>query len=125
MNKLPLLSVAVFSLAMIGPLHAQGVIGPGGPYGLQPSASDPYYEGPPYYGNGAYMYGYRRIGSAPYRGAIGAAGAVATAPFRGASGSDSYAMMPEGSSYCAQRYRSYDPQSGTFLGRDGRRRSCR
>lgn len=25
---------------------------------------------------------------------------------------------------CAQRYRSYDPASGTFLGYDGRRHSC-
>jgi hypothetical protein len=25
---------------------------------------------------------------------------------------------------CAQRYRSYDPASGTFLGHDGRRHSC-
>jgi hypothetical protein len=27
-------------------------------------------------------------------------------------------------SACAQRYRSYDPASGTFLGRDGVRHSC-
>lgn len=27
-------------------------------------------------------------------------------------------------SYCAQRYRSYDPGSGTFLGRDGQRHPC-
>lgn len=27
-------------------------------------------------------------------------------------------------SYCAQRYRSYDPGSGTYLGRDGLRHSC-
>ena len=26
--------------------------------------------------------------------------------------------------YCMQRYRSYDPQSMTYLGRDGIRRSC-
>jgi hypothetical protein len=25
---------------------------------------------------------------------------------------------------CAERYRSYDPASGTFLGRDGRRHEC-
>jgi hypothetical protein len=28
------------------------------------------------------------------------------------------------SASCAQRYRSYDPASGTFLGYDGRRHSC-
>lgn len=27
-------------------------------------------------------------------------------------------------SYCAQRYKSYDPGSGTFLGRDGQRHPC-
>jgi hypothetical protein len=27
-------------------------------------------------------------------------------------------------SYCMQRYRSYDPNSMTYLGRDGLRRSC-
>ena len=27
--------------------------------------------------------------------------------------------------YCSQHYRSYDPASGTYMGYDGRRRSCR
>ncbi|HWY26186.1 MAG TPA: BA14K family protein, partial [Nevskia sp.] len=27
-------------------------------------------------------------------------------------------------SYCAQRYRSYDPASGTYLGYDGLRHPC-
>jgi hypothetical protein len=27
-------------------------------------------------------------------------------------------------SYCAQRYRSYDPASGTYLGHDGQRHPC-
>ena len=27
-------------------------------------------------------------------------------------------------SYCAQRFRSYDPASGTYLGNDGRRHRC-
>jgi hypothetical protein len=31
---------------------------------------------------------------------------------------------PPDDGYCAQRYRSYDPQSGTFLGNDGRRHPC-
>jgi hypothetical protein len=26
--------------------------------------------------------------------------------------------------YCMQRYRSYDPDSGTFLGNDGLRHPC-
>ena len=35
-----------------------------------------------------------------------------------------YALMRDDGA-CARRYRSYDPASGTFLGRDGRRRQCR
>ena len=40
---------------------------------------------------------------------------------------DAYASV-DGSangSSCAQRYRSYDPGSGTYLGYDGQRHSCR
>ena len=31
---------------------------------------------------------------------------------------------PRDQSYCARRFRSYDPVSGTFVGRDGVRRPC-
>jgi hypothetical protein len=41
-------------------------------------------------------------------------GAVAVVP--GVAGADS--------SYCAQRYRSYDPATGTYLGFDGQRHPC-
>ncbi|WP_375414229.1 BA14K family protein [uncultured Bradyrhizobium sp.] len=37
---------------------------------------------------------------------------------------NSYAYMDDKASYCAQRYRLYDPASGTYLGRDGRRHGC-
>jgi hypothetical protein len=41
-------------------------------------------------------------------------------------GSNPYvATNDEAGASCAQRYRSYDPASGTFLGRDGRRHECR
>jgi hypothetical protein len=50
-------------------------------------------------------------------------GAFASIP---AGDSGAYAAMDRGASAssCAQRYRSYDPQSGTFLGRDGARHPC-
>nr|WP_244521923.1 BA14K family protein [Bradyrhizobium embrapense] len=32
--------------------------------------------------------------------------------------------MPAAPSSSCARYRSFDPASGTFLGRDGRRHSC-
>lgn len=57
--------------------------------------------------------------------AVDTAGAIATAPFRA---SNAYASMDEpgmgGSSWCEQRYRSYDPSSGTYLGYDGQRHPC-
>jgi BA14K-like protein len=31
---------------------------------------------------------------------------------------------PHDQSYCARRFRSYDPVSGTFAGRDGVRHPC-
>ena len=43
-------------------------------------------------------------------------------------GSNPYVAMNNDSvdgAACAQRYRSYDPASGTFMGRDGRRHECR
>ena len=50
-------------------------------------------------------------------------GAMASVPY---DSTDAYAAMDEGTSgaSCAQRYRSYDPGSGTFFGYDGRRHPC-
>lgn len=49
-------------------------------------------------------------------------GAMASIPFRG---SNAYGSMDgAGGSSCAQRHRSFDPASGTFLGYDGRRHPC-
>ena len=41
-------------------------------------------------------------------------------------GSNPYAAMDSSAdrASCAERYRSYDPSSGTFLGYDGRRHEC-
>jgi hypothetical protein len=66
-------------------------------------ASQGYYGGPGYYAPGYYD-------DQAYDD-----GAVAVAPAPG--GDDSVA-------YCMQTYRSYDPQSGTYLGNDGYRHPC-
>jgi hypothetical protein len=57
-------------------------------------------------------------------GAVGTAGAIASVPFGGYRNDYSYAYMDDNASYCAQRYRSYDPASGTYLGHDGQRHVC-
>jgi hypothetical protein len=59
-----------------------------------------------------YSYGYG--GPAYYDDQYVDDGAVAIAP---APGGDDVA-------YCVQRYRSYDPASGTYLGNDGLRHPC-
>jgi len=61
-----------------------------------------YYRNGGYYGNGGYGYaGYDQ-------------GYVAVSPY--ADGNEV--------AYCQQRFRSYDPGSGTYLGYDGLRHSC-
>jgi hypothetical protein len=57
---------------------------------------------------------------------IGAKGLFGSNPYRSALPYPSQVViMPAaGQSDCARRYRSYDPASGTFRGRDGRRHPC-
>ncbi len=98
------------------------------------------YGGGGYRGGGGY---YRHHGGGAYLpGAVAGAivgGAIASQGYYGSSGyyapgyyDDSYAedgvvaVAPGGDdeSYCVQRYRSYDPASGTYLGNDGLRHPC-
>jgi hypothetical protein len=135
-----ILSAAV--LAAIGsPVLAQemgGATGPGPQADYQGYAYDQggYYDQgyqSPYYDQGyRRSYGGRRsyrdngpVGAAAgvVGGAAETAGAAATAPYRAFDNRDSYAMA-QGNTYCAQRYRSYDPASGTFMGYDGQRHPC-
>lgn len=74
-----------------------------------------YYGGPgPYYGYGPGPY-YPAYGPGPYGPGYG------PGPY-----GPGYAGPRPGDAvaYCLQRYRSYDPRSGTFLGNDGYRHPC-
>ena len=64
--------------------------------------------GAPYYYGGGPYYGYAE----PYYDGP----AYAEGPVEGGPGGDP--------GYCAQRFKSYDPSSGTYLGYDGRRHPC-
>lgn len=65
--------------------------------------------------------------------AAAAAGAYSTV-FQGAPGgavlgvpseaAGAYAFEPATSQECAKRFKSYDPRSGTYQGRDGLRHTC-
>jgi hypothetical protein len=65
----------------------------------------------PYYYGGAYPYGYYDDGDYAY----------------GDDGYETYGSASVGGAddqYCAQRFKSYDPSSGTYLGYDGARHPC-
>jgi hypothetical protein len=95
-------AAAVLSMVMATPLFAQAAIQEPGAFAF-------------YHPNADVLNGGRPTPAA--------SGALASVPL---GASDAYAAMggnANGSS-CAQRYRSYDPASGTFLGHDGHRHRC-
>lgn len=57
---------------------------------------------------------------------IGAAGLLGSNPWRSAVPYPSQVTIVPAAApnFCARRYRSYDPVTGTFRGRDGRRHPC-
>jgi len=79
-----------------------------------------------YYGR-PYGYYRRNRGSTAAAGIAGLAagaiigGAIAQSQAQAAPG---YVVQSDASAYCAQRFRSYDPASGTYLGYDGLRHPC-
>jgi hypothetical protein len=120
-----------------GSAHGGGVARPGGG-GMRPGGGGGGYHA----GGGGYRGGYRGGGGG---GAV-IGGAIAGAVIGGAIASQGYgdpgyyapgpgyyddsvaAGPPPGDddavTYCMQTYRSYDPQSGTYLGNDGQRHPC-
>jgi len=82
-------------------------------YGGRPYYRGGYY-GRPYYGGYNYGYGGAALGLAT--GAIVGGAIAAQQPV--------YAAPGGSAAYCAQRYKSYDYRSGTYLGYDGLRHPC-
>jgi len=117
------LSAVVSTPAMSAPLRADA--------GLA-NAAPAVAEGVQYrrwHGHGGYGYrghGYRHHhhhGGATAGAVIGglAAGAIIGSAI---AASQANAAAQRNAAYCAQRYRSYDPASGTYLNRDGNRYPC-
>jgi len=97
----------------------------------------PHYSGRGYYGGHGYYGrpygGYYRHGYGYGYGGAAAAGIAGLATGAIIGGALSAQAQPaptyvvpgdDGAAYCAQRYQSYDPASGTFLGYDGLRHPC-
>jgi hypothetical protein len=81
----------------------------------------PYYYGPgPYYGGGGPYY----YGSGPYYPASAYGGGPAYGPGGPAYGPGPAAPPGDAIAYCMQRFKSYDPRSGTYLGLDQMRHPC-
>lgn len=61
-----------------------------------------------------------------HHGGAGIAAGIAAGALFGAMAAQPArpAVSPDAVAYCARRYRSYDPQSMTYLGRDGYRHPC-
>jgi len=80
----------------------------------------PYYYGPGpyYYGGGPYYYGPGPYYPAPAPGYYD--GPAAPAYYGGGPAGPA----SDATAYCARRFRSYDPRSGTYLGLDGARHPC-
>ncbi len=96
-------AAAILSMMFATPVFAQAAIQEPGAYAFYHPNADVLNSGRPSLGE--------------------AVGAMASVPF---DTGDSYASMDgnANASSCAQRYRSYDPGSGTFLGYDGHRHPC-
>ncbi|MFA6264702.1 MAG: BA14K family protein [Pseudolabrys sp.] len=75
-----------------------------------------YHRGGGYYGGGAALGGFAA-------GAI-LGGALAARPYYGGPGYYAYDEGDGDVGYCMSRFKSYDPQSGTYLGYDGYRHPC-
>jgi hypothetical protein len=88
----------------VGAGFAAGVVA-GSALGYGAYAYDPYWYGDDYaYYDGGYDVGYPVVAEGPV---------VVEGP-----------VVAGDASYCAQRYRSYDPATGTYLGFDGLRHPC-
>lgn len=98
-------------------------------YGHRGWYGRPGYYGPRYYGPRYGYYGrpyYRRdYGAAAAAGAIGlATGAIIGGALAQQQAAPVYRAPNSSVSYCMQRFKSYDPASGTYLGYDGVRHPC-
>jgi hypothetical protein len=99
--------------------HVGGIGGPGRPGGIGPGG---------WYG-GRWNGGYWRPGYGLAAGAIVGGALGAGYGYDGYYGPDYYGYPNDGYgadaiAYCSQRFKSYDPSSGTYLGYDGVRHPC-
>jgi hypothetical protein len=83
------------------------------------------YRGGYYRGYGGYYNGGNAAGAAIAGGILGLAAGAAIAGAAANAGPPPVVMGdPNWIAYCARKYQSFDPSSGTYLGYDGYRHAC-
>jgi hypothetical protein len=103
--------------ATSAPLMAQSNMSKAGPSSIE---TVQYYYRRGYYG--PRYYGYRNGGAGAVIGGLAAGAIIGGAIAAGQA--NAAAAAQQNAAYCAQRFRSYDPASGTYLGTDGYRHPC-
>lgn len=79
------------------------------------------HRGPGFRHHGGYhRHGYGR----GYGGGAAVIGGLAAGAIIGGAIANSQARAGDADAYCSQRFKSYDPASGTYLGYDGNRHAC-
>ncbi|WPP04435.1 BA14K family protein [Methylocella tundrae] len=111
-----------------GGVHGGGVHGGGwhGGGGRHYGGGGRYYGGGRrYYGGGGYYNGGNAAGAAIAGGILGlATGAIIAGSAANSAAASARVGDPNWLSYCARKYRSFDPSSGTYLAYDGNRYVC-
>ncbi|WP_112663563.1 BA14K family protein [Microvirga flavescens] len=138
MRKIVLALAGVSALVMAMPAAAETVSRDGRSVDLsQPYPNEGYTQ---YYYRRGYYYGpyygpryYRRYDDGSAALAAGAAGlaagaliggAIASQPSQSALPAPPGTVSPSVAAYCARKYRSYDPATGTYLATNGMRYVC-
>lgn len=128
-------SVMIAAPASAAPLGATAGSAPAfSAAGKDPVQNVQYYRYGPRYGYG-YRGGYWRGGRGAAVGAGVAAGILGGALAAGALAAPAYPVYPapapvyvapdaDAIAYCSRRFRSYDPETGTYIGAGGVVRSC-
>lgn len=115
--------IGATAFASVAPVSAAPLVSQPGLAAAVPSSTETvqwrrgYGHGPRYGG-----YGYRR----GYGGGGAVLGGLAAGALIGGAiaASSANAAAQQNAAYCSQRYRSYDPGSGTYLNNDGNRYPC-
>jgi hypothetical protein len=121
MQSIRILRAMALAAAAAMPLASSAIAAPlsaGGLSSRAPQVIDVRWRGHGWYHDGWRHRRWHRYGWGPAIGGFAAGAAI------GSAIASSRAQAAENDAYCSQRFKSYDPASGTYLGYDGQRHPC-